>query len=66
MFMFSKLNVYSAPIRVGRAPIRMLVFFPAWNFTKPTGSGPKKSVVVLSVARNGKPRSGMLYAPACK
>ena len=37
----------------------------AW-LKKATGSGPKRSVTVLSVARNGVPRAGILYAPACK
>ena len=40
MFMFSKVKVYSAPISVGRAPIRKEVFFPACSFTKATGTGP--------------------------
>ena len=40
MFIFSKVKVYSAPIRVGSAPIRKEVFFDAWSFTKATGTGP--------------------------
>ena len=63
MFMFSKLNVYSAPISVGSAPISKEVFFPACSLTKPCGTGPKKLLSVLSVARNGVARAGRCRRP---
>ena len=40
MFMFSKENVYSAPISVGSAPTRIEVFFAGASFRKATGTGP--------------------------
>ena len=40
MFMFSKVKVYSAPITVGSAPMRMEVFWVGASFRNATGTGP--------------------------
>src|ERR1035441_7822404 len=59
IFMFSKSNVYSAPINVGSSPTSIEVFLVGTSLKYATGTGPYRSSTCLPVDIKGSPSERM-------